>query len=74
MGRRKNNPELVEELVNTLYDHVYTNSKEDDEIAEKYWSLSSGDMKRLEKKLGDRYAEKWGVSDLPDIDEDSMDF
>lgn len=41
MGRRKNNPELVEELIEGRW------TMEQEEFEEKYFSLSSGDMDKV---------------------------
>ena len=41
MGRRKNNPELVEELIDGIW------SMDQDEFEEKYYSLSRSDMSKV---------------------------
>ncbi len=41
MGRRKNNPELVEELIEGRW------TMDQDEFEEKYFSLSSSDMGKV---------------------------
>lgn len=41
MGRRRNNPELVEELIEGRW------TMEQDEFEEKYYSLSRGDMSKV---------------------------
>ena len=41
MGRRRNNPELVEELIDGRW------TMDQDEFEEKYYSLSSSDMSKV---------------------------
>ena len=43
MGRRANNPELVQELIDRRWDETF----EFDEYNEKYLSLSSSDMSKV---------------------------
>lgn len=45
MGRRKNNPDLVEELIEGRW------SMEQDEFEEKYSSLSSSDMGKVSEAI-----------------------
>lgn len=45
MGRRKNNPELVEELVDGRW------TMDQDEFEEKYYSLSSSDMSKVAEAI-----------------------
>ena len=61
MGRRKNNPELVEELIEGRW------TMDQEEFEEKYFSLSSDDMAKVGAAISDM--EKEFFSDLDD-DED----
>lgn len=45
MGRRKNNPELVEELIDGRWD------MDQDEFEKKYYSLSSSDMSKVSEAI-----------------------
>ena len=48
MGRRRNNPELVEELIDNLWNQNYSQ----EEFERKYNSLSSGDMSEVSAAIG----------------------
>lgn len=51
MGRRKNNPELVEELIEGRW------TMDQDEFEEKYFSLSSSDMSKVGEAINGMEAE-----------------
>ena len=48
MGRRKNNPELVAELIDNLWNENYSQ----EEFERKYYSLSSSDMSEVSDAIG----------------------
>ena len=52
MGRRKNNPNLVQELISGLW------SMDQDEFETKYASLSSGDMSKVSDAI-DKMQTDW---------------
>lgn len=54
MGRRKNNPDLVEELIEGRW------SMEQDEFEEKYFSLSRNDMYEVSQAIYDMEDELLG--------------
>lgn len=60
MGRRRNNPELVEELLNNLWtlDH--------DDFDEKYESLSSSDRHKVAGAIADMEKEFFADTDDDD--------
>lgn len=63
MGRKKNNPELVQELIDGRW------TMDQDEFEEKYYSLSSSDMEKVSEAIG-------GMEDEfmhSDVDEDDED-
>lgn len=45
MGRRKNNPDLVQELIDARW------TMDQDEFDEKYYSLSSSDMSKVSEAI-----------------------
>lgn len=45
MGRRKNNPDLVQELIDERW------TMDQDEFEEKYYSLSSSDMSKVSEAI-----------------------
>lgn len=57
MGRRKNNPELVEELIEGRW------TMDQDEFEEKYASLSSSDMSKVASAIGDMEDEFMNADD-----------
>ena len=57
MGRRKNDPELVQELI----DGRWTMAQ--DEFEEKYYSLSSSDMSKVAKAIDNMESEFLGSDD-----------
>lgn len=59
MGRRKNNPELVEELIEGRW------TMDQDEFEEKYFSLSSSDMGKVSEAINGMEAEFMG-DDMPE--------
>lgn len=65
MGRRRNNPELVEELIGRRWD----NTMSELEYTEKYRSLSSSDMSTVAAAIDGMEAEFFADED--DQDEDS---
>ena len=62
MGRRKNNPDLVQELIDGRW------SMDQDEFEEKYFSLSSSDMSKVADAIDDMEGELMG--ELMDDDDD----
>lgn len=65
MGRRRNNPELVEELIDRRWDDTMSEL----EYTEKYLSLSSSDMSTVAAAIDGMEAEFFADED--DQDEDS---
>lgn len=63
MGRRKNNPELVQELIDGRWD------MDQDEFEEKYYSLSSSDMSKVADAI-DGMDSEWD-NGIPGEDNDS---
>ncbi len=59
MGRRRNNPELVEELIDGLW------TMDQDEFEDKYYSLSSSDMSKVAEEI-DGMEEKFLSGELDD--------
>ena len=59
MGRRRNNPELVEELIERRWD----DTMDEEEYNEKYSSLSSSDMSQVAGAIGGMEAEFLGDDD-----------
>lgn len=47
MGRRRNNPDLVQELIDRRWDGTMS----EQEYSEKYFSLSSSDMSQVEAAI-----------------------
>ena len=60
MGRRKNNPDLVEELLDGLW------TMDQDEFEEKYASLSSSDMWKVSEAIDGMEAEFLGDDEIPE--------
>lgn len=58
MGRRRNNPELVEELMDGLW------TMDDDEFNEKYFSLSSSDRGKVSEAIDGMEDEFLGKDDI----------
>lgn len=69
MGRRRNNPELVQELIDGRW------TMDQDEFEEKYYSLSSSDMSKVAEAI-DGMEDEWepflGEDDYDDEDEDRL--
>jgi hypothetical protein len=65
MGRRRNNPELVEELIDRKWDDTMSEL----EYTEKYLSLSSSDMSTVAAAIDGMEGEFFADED--DQDEDS---
>lgn len=59
MGRRKNNPELVQELIDQRW------TMDLDEFDEKYYSLSSSDMSKVGEAINGMEAELMS-NDMPE--------
>lgn len=66
MGRRKNNPDLVKELIDGRW------SMDQDEFEEKYASLSSSDMSIVADAI-DGMEDEWMGELMDDDDEDDYD-
>ena len=64
MGRRKNNPSLVKELIDGRW------TMDHDEFTEKYNSLSSSDMSKVADAIDGMEEEFFNMDDDDDDDED----
>ncbi len=65
MGRRKNNPELVEYL------KAFGATMDTKEFTELYNSLSSSDMDRLDKEVREEFeSDDWDFDDEDDEDDE----
>ena len=60
MGRRKNNPDLVEELIDGLW------TMDQDEFDSKYFSLSRSDMSKVSAAIDGMEAEFMGDDEVPE--------
>ena len=60
MGRRKNNPDLVEELIEKRW------TMNQDEFEEKYFSLSSSDMSKVAEAINGMENEWVNEDDIPE--------
>ena len=60
MGRRKNNPELVQELIDGRW------TMDQDEFEEKYYSLSRSDMSKVSEVIDGMEDELMGDDDVPE--------
>lgn len=65
IGRRKNNPDLVDELIDGLW------TMDQDEFEEKYSSLSSSDRSKVSEAIN-RMRSEW-LEDDDDYDDDDED-
>lgn len=59
MGRRKNNPDLVQELIDERW------TMDQDEFEEKYYSLSSSDMSKVGEAINDM-EDEFMSDDMPE--------
>lgn len=59
MGRRRNNPDLVEELIEGRL------TMDQDEFEEKYFSLSSSDMGKVSEAINGM-VDEWMDDDMPE--------
>lgn len=64
MGRRKNNPDLVDELIEGRW------TMDQDEFEKKYYSLSSSDMSRVAEAIDGMEGEF--LSEFDDDDDESI--
>ncbi len=60
MGRRKNNPDLVEELIEGRW------TMDQDEFEEKYYSLSSSDMSKVSDAIDGMEDEFMSQDEVPE--------
>ena len=60
MGSRKNNPELVQELIDGRW------TMDQDEFEEKYYSLSRSDMSKVSEVIDGMEDELMGDDDVPE--------
>lgn len=65
MGRKKNNPELVQELIDGRW------TMDQDEFEEKYYSLSSSDMGKVSEAIGGM-EDEFMHSDVDEDDEERI--
>lgn len=65
MGRKKNNPELVQELIDGRW------TMDQDEFEEKYYSLSSSDMAKVSEAIGGM-EDEFMHSDVDEDDEERI--
>ena len=66
MGRRRNNPDLVEELIDRRWDRTMGLQ----EYEEKYFSLSSSDMAKVGEAIDGMEAESLRALGLDDDDDE----
>ena len=67
VGRRANNPDLVQELIDRRWDDTMGQ----EEYEEKYYSLSSSDMSKVAEAIDGMEKEFFEDNDSDDNDEDS---
>ena len=67
MGRRKNNPDLVEELIDGRW------TMDQDEFEEKYYSLSRSDMSKVARAIDGMESELMSDDFFDDDEEDEED-
>ena len=62
MGRRRNNPHLVQELIDRRWDSTMSQ----EEYEEKYFSLSSSDMSQVAAAIDSMEAEAFARDEVED--------